>query len=126
MTYVNYYKDYTLILSYNPCDIFKYFNVTELHGLSLKECQQYNNTTEDAYIAGLCNLIPNSNRSFVFINLSRCTDIVKTSLLVMHELLHLYFELNYNNLKEKEEEIITNAENESYKIIELINKIKNG
>jgi hypothetical protein len=31
--------EYQLILSYNPCDIFKHFGVDELHGLSLKNAK---------------------------------------------------------------------------------------
>ena len=46
---------YTLLLSYNPCDVFTYYNVTEMHGLNLKDCQAYNNTSQDAYFAGWSN-----------------------------------------------------------------------
>ena len=112
---------YTLILSYNPCDVFKHFNVTEMHGLTLSDCEKYNNTIEDAYIAGLSNVSPIDGKQFVFINLSRCTDDTKTFGLVMHEMMHLSFDLHNDDLS-KEEEIITWAELESYKVFKLINK----
>jgi len=114
---------YTLILSHNPCDVFKFYKVTEMHGLNLKDCENYNNTTEDAYIAGLTNVSPIDGKQFVFINLSRCTDDIKTFGLVMHEMMHLSLDLHNNDLFQ-EEEIITWAELESYKVFKLIKKTK--
>ena len=55
---------YTLLLSYNPCDVFTYYNVTEMHGLNLADCKAYNNTSQDAYFAGWCNYIPNLNSKY--------------------------------------------------------------
>ena len=112
---------YTLILSHDPCDVFKFYKVTEMHGLNLEDCENYNNTTEDAYIAGLSNVSPIDGKQFVFINLSRCTDDIKTFGLVMHEMMHLSIDLHDNDLYQ-EEEIITWAELESYKVFKLINK----
>lgn len=111
---------YILLLSYNPCDVFWYFDAQELHGLSRKGCQEYNNTTEDAYIAGLCNVDPDTGERFIFINLSRCPDDTHTMGLVMHETMHLAFSLFKN-----EEEIITFAESEAYKIVQIINNMEN-
>ena len=113
---------YTLILSHDPCDVFKFYKVTEMHGLNLADCEKYNNTTEDAYIAGLSNVSPIDNKPFVFINLSRCTDDITTTGLIFHEMMHLSFDLHNNDLSQ-EEEIITWAELESYKIIKLIKKL---
>ena len=112
---------YTLILSHNPCDVFKFYKVTEMHGLTLSDCEKYNNTIEDAYIAGLANISPIDGKPFVFINLSRCTDDTKTFGLIMHEMMHLSIDLHDNDLS-KEEEIITWAELESYKVFKLLNK----
>ena len=108
-------KNYDLLLSYNPCDIFSQYNVEEMHGLDLHGCINYNNTNDGAYIAGWCNLIPNSNKHFVFINLSRCNTDIETFGLIMHELMHLSFDLH-----KEEEQLITWAENESYKVFETI------
>jgi hypothetical protein len=117
---------YTLILSYNPCDIFTYYNVTEMHGLNLADCENYNNTSQDAYIAGLCNYVPKSDKDykdgdpkFVFINLNRCNSDIETFALIMHELLHQSFDLHTD-----EEEIITWAEIEAHKVFQIVNKYR--
>jgi hypothetical protein len=115
---------YTLLLSYNPCDIFTHYNVTEMHGLNLADCEKHNNTTESAYIAGWCNIIPNSDEHYVFINLSRCNTDIETIGLIMHELMHMSFDIHNYDIS-KEEEIITWAENESYKVFEIVNNAKN-
>ena len=107
---------YLLLLSYNPCDVFTYFNVNEMHGLSLEECQAYNNTTDDAYIAGWGNFIPwNMELRYVFINLSRCGTDIETFGLIMHELMHQSFHMH-----KEEEDIITWAELESYEVFKLV------
>jgi len=111
---------YDLLLSYNPCDIFIYYKVKEMHGLNLKDCQSYKNTKKNAYIAGWCNYIPNSDRHFVFINLSRCNNQIETFGLIMHELMHLSFDLHTD-----EEELITWAEVEAYKVYKSIKKFIN-
>ena len=112
--------EYQLILSDNPCDIFKHFGVDELHGLNLTECQAYNNTNEDAYIAGLCNLIPNNNKMFVFLNTSRMNNCKEKMSLIFHECMHLSLEMHNYDVKQKEEEIISYAEAEANKIFDLI------
>jgi hypothetical protein len=112
---------YDLLLSYNPCEIFNYYNVSEMHGLNIIDCDRHNNTTENSYIAGWCNIIPDSNRNFVFINLSRCTNDIETFGLIMHELMHLSFDLHTD-----EEKLITWAEIESYQVFELIKKLNTG
>ena len=116
--------NYTLLLSYNPCDVFTHYNVTEMHGLNLADCEAYNNTSQDGYIAGLCNFAPNSDDKFVFINLNRCNNDIKTFGLIMHELMHLSFDIHDNDLS-KEEDIITWAELEAYKVFKIINNHKN-
>lgn len=110
---------YTLLLSYNPCEIFDYFKVDELHGLNKQDCEIHTNNTEQAYIAGWCNLIPNEDKMYVFINLSRCTDELHTAGLVFHELMHLSFWLHHYDI-EQEESIITFAEKESYDVVRLL------
>jgi fructose 1,6-bisphosphatase len=115
---------YVLLLSYDPCDIFNYYNVTEMHGLSLAECESHSNMKDDSYIAGWSNFDPHdANKRFVFINLSRCNGIVETVGLVMHEMMHHSFWLHDYDI-EKEEEIITWAEKETYEAIKLIDEAK--
>ena len=120
---------YTLLLSTDPCEVFYYFGINEMHGLNVKACELHQNTKQSAYIAGWCNFAPKENneysetdKRFVFINLSRCTDEVKTTGLIMHELCHQsLFRFNYD--AQKEEEIITWAENETYEIYKLVKEL---
>ena len=110
-------ENYTLLLGDGPCELFDYYGVEELHGLSCSECRSYNNTVNDAYIAGLCNKSPIDGSDFCFINLQRCNNIVNTILLVNHEMMHLSLEIFNFDVQNKEEEIITWAENETRNII---------
>ena len=117
---------YTLLLSYNPCDLFTYFNVEQMHGLNAIDCAAHKNTTEDAYIAGLSNFVPKESGEyteddarFVFINFSRCADSISTFGLIMHELMHRSFALHKYDVN-KEEEIITWAEEEAYEVYKII------
>mgnify|MGYP006113983767 CR=1 FL=1 len=113
---------YTLLLSHDPCELFKHFNLSHLHGLNSKDCKKYNNTSSDSYIAGMCNYIPSTDKLFIFINLSRCTSDIVTMGLVMHETMHLAFKFFKD-----EEQLITFAEKEAYKIsLEITYNIKNG
>ena len=108
-------KNYDLLLSYNPCEIFTHYDIAEMHGLNLADCMASDNTNQSAYFAGWCNYIPNSDRHYIFINLSRCNSDIETFGLVMHELMHLSFDMHTD-----EEELITWAENESYEVFKII------
>ena len=121
---------YLLMLSYNPCDVFTYFNVESTHGLNIVDCNAHPNTRDSAYIAGWSNFIPKESGEymdedprFVFINLSRCTDSVSTFGLIMHELMHQSFALHEYNV-DKEEEIITWAEKEAYEVFKIVQTFK--
>ena len=123
---------YTLLLSENPCDLFTYFNVDEMHGLNALDCANHKNTTENSYIAGLSNFVPkqsgeyNSNdKRFVFINLSKCTDSISTFALIMHEMMHHSFFIHNYDI-ELEEEIITWAEEEAYEVYKIITQTYGG
>lgn len=124
MTSIIYFEKYDLVMSYDPCDIFRAYSVTGMHGLNLKECQEHKNTTDSAYIAGWCNISPKTGKYFVFINLSRCTDDIRTTGLVMHEMMHLAGNIFQGNWETKEEDMITFAEEETYKVVEIINEVK--
>lgn len=112
---------YRLMLSHDPCEIFRYFKVEAMHGLNLQDCREYPNTTEDAYIAGWCNYSPTDNKLFVFINLSRCADDIRTTGLVFHEMMHLSCHLF--NCRKYEEMMITHAENQTYLAVKLIKEL---
>ena len=106
---------YDLLLSYDPCEIFKHYNIEEMHGLNFDDCMSHENNNQQAYIAGWCNIIPNLKRNYVFINLSRCNTDIETFGLIMHELMHMSFDLHTD-----EEELITWAENESLEVFKII------
>lgn len=119
-------ETYTLLLSENPCDLFTYFNVVEMHGLNYNDCMAHVNTIDDAYIWGLANYIPKKDGNykcgderFIFINLLRYNDPLSTFGLIMHELMHHSFELHNYNL-DLEEDIITWAEHESHEVYKII------
>ena len=114
------FDSYHLLLSYDPCEIFEYYEEVNLCGLDYHECIFRENTPEDSYLAGLTNMIPGSrDKQFVFINLLKCTDDLSTLLLINHELLHHSFHLHTYNLH-REEEIISWAEQETRKIYEIV------
>jgi hypothetical protein len=123
MKNISIFEHFDLLISSNPCDIFRYYNVTELHGLTIKDCESYKNTETDAYIAGFCNLSP-EGKPFLFINLSRCTDDVHTFALIFHEAMHLsgiLFDGDWENIEEK---MITFAEEEAHNIFKIIKQLK--
>lgn len=118
-------KDYDLLLSTDPCEIFNYYNVDEMHGLNLEDCRKHPNTNESSYICGWCNFIPKPNkdykltdRHFVFINLNRCNNELDLSCNLFHELLHFSFDFHNEDLS-MEEEIVTYAELETREVFEL-------
>jgi hypothetical protein len=117
------YKNYTLILSKNPCDVFTHFKVEDLHGLNYQKCLRYKNTKESAYIAGLTNKSPKTKKDFLFLNLNRLGKDKEKMGLIMHETMHLSLELHKHEVNKKEEEIITWAEKEAYKIYDIIKKL---
>lgn len=112
-------KDYDLLLSTDPCEIFNYYNVDEMHGLNLEDCRKHPNTNEGSYICGWCNYIPGSDRCFVFINLTRCNSETDLAFNLFHELMHLSGRLFNDCWDSHEEEMITYAEQESREVFEL-------
>lgn len=122
---------YVLLLSYNPCDIFNYYNVTEMHGLNLKDCEAHPNTKDSSYICGWCNFVPKPDKDykdgdpkFVFINLNRCNSDVETFGNIMHELMHQSFDIHNEDIS-KEEEIISWAESEAHEVFKLVKPLTN-
>jgi hypothetical protein len=129
---ISYKRDgYELLLSYNPCEIFDYYNVDQMHGLNKVDCDDFDNTTESAYFAGWCNFIPKesgeydqNDRRFIFINLSRCNDDTEAMGLIMHEMMHQSLFVHNYDVTNKEEEIITWAEEEAYEVYKIVRPFK--
>lgn len=113
------FEDFTLLISEDARDLFRYFNTTELHGLNFDDCSK-RIQEGGTYIDGLCNWSPINDKPFVFLNKKTMNEqeIWKTSLLVMHETMHLVFHLNekelesskFNKFWKMEEKMISDAE----------------
>jgi hypothetical protein len=125
--------DYILLIGKDATDIFKFYNVKEMHGLNLKDAQaeEIDKTKGNGvYIYGLTNYDPSDKKltakspykPFIFLNMGTfkrySADEQKTA--IMHETMHLAILLNNWNIKDKEEEVITFAEDEANKIIKKL------
>ena len=119
---------YDLLMNIDPCSIFTYYGVEEMHGLNLTDCRKHPNTKEGSYICGWANHIPHegqyhvSDRMFCFINLNRCNSELDLICNLYHELMHVAVNKYDENL-EFEEEMITWAEQETRELYELTKKL---
>jgi hypothetical protein len=124
---------YVLLAGNNAVEIFDYYNIEEMHGLNRADAQaeEVDKTKGNGvYIYGWCNYDPKDKKltakkpylPFLFINLGAFKKISLTEKAtgVMHETMHMSILLNNWNIKDKEEEVITYAEDEANKIIEKL------
>jgi len=109
---VQQFREFLFLLGEQSIDIFDYFGREELHGLTRTECLQVEDTDHSAYIAGLCNYIPNKENKydkdspmFIFINEQRLRMTYMDITLINHEAMHLAFSI-FNWDMKKEEEMI--------------------
>jgi hypothetical protein len=120
--------DLTLLVGTSALALFDYFDVDELHGLTRQGCIE---RIEEGgtYFDGFQNLYPDPKESgkylydkhYIFINSSAFTKNMSENFgLIFHESTHYQFSKYWNNLQEKEEEIITDAENLALDIIKII------
>jgi len=121
---------YFLIVGKDATDIFKYYNVKQMHGLNLKDAQaeEVDKTKGNGvYIYGLTNYDPADKKltakapykPFVFLNMGTFKKYSPSeqATAVMHETMHMSILLSNWNIKDKEEEAIGKAEEEANKII---------
>ena len=128
---------YILIVGKDATDIFKFYDVKQMHGLNLKDAQaeEVDKTKGNGvYIYGLTNYNPadkkltakNPYKPFVFLNMGTFkrynADEQKTA--IMHETVHLAMLLYKWDANKKSEEITTMAEEEANKIIEKLKNLK--
>jgi hypothetical protein len=125
--------DYILLAGNNATEIFDYYNVEEMHGLNRNDAQSEEvdkKTGNGVYIYGWTNYDPADKKltakapykPFLFINLgtfSRYT-ITEKATGVMHETMHMSILLNNWKITDKEEEVISYAEEQANKIIEKL------
>jgi hypothetical protein len=121
---------YVLIVGKDATDIFKYYNVKEMHGLNLKDAQaeEVDKTKGNGvYMYGLTNYDPADKKltakapykPFLFLNMGtfKRYSPSEQATAVMHETMHMSILLSNWNIKDKEEEAIGKAEEEANKII---------
>ena len=121
---------YVLIVGKDATDIFKYYNVKQMHGLNIKDAQaeEVDKTKGNGvYMYGLTNYDPADKKltakapykPFLFLNMGTFKKYSPSeqATAVMHETMHMSILLSNWNIKDKEEEAIGKAEEEANKII---------
>ena len=121
---------YILLIGNDATEIFDYYKVPEMHGLNRADAQaeEVDKTVGNGvYIYGLTNYDPADKKltakapykPFLFLNMGTFKKYSTTekATAVMHETMHMSILLNNWNIKDKEEEIISFAEEEANKII---------
>ena len=129
--------DYVLLAGKNATEIFDYYNVSEMHGLNLADAksEEVDKTKGNGvYIYGWSNYDPADKKltakdpykPFLFLNMGtfKKYNVTEKATAVMHETMHMSILLNNWNIKDKEEEVITYAEDEANKIIEKLKNTK--
>jgi hypothetical protein len=127
---------YILVVGKDATDIFKYYKVKEMHGLSLKDAQaeEIDKTVGNGvYMYGLTNYDPADKKltakspykPFVFLNMGTFKKYSSSekATAIMHETMHMSILLSNWNIKDKEEESIGFAEEEANKIINKLSKL---
>jgi hypothetical protein len=114
MVQVIFRKEYDFILGDCALDVFDFFEVDEMHGLSRSACIK-RMAEGGTYIDGLANYNPTDAlaKPFVFINRKALKKTHEDVTLLMHEMVHMGLLLNDWDVLEKEEEIVTWAEAET-------------
>jgi hypothetical protein len=130
-------RKYILVVGKDATDIFKFYNVKEMHGLNLKDAQaeEVDKTKGNGvYIYGLTNYDPADKKliakdpykPFLFLNMGAfkkySADEQKTA--IMHETIHLALLLYKWDAEKKSEEIATLAEDEANTIISKLKSLK--
>ena len=125
--------DYILLAGNDATEIFDYYSVDEMHGLNRKDAQaeEVDKTKGNGvYIYGWTNYDPADKKltakapykPFLFINLGtfKKYSITEKATAVMHETIHMSILLNNWKITDKEEEVISYAEEQANKIIKKL------
>ena len=124
---------YIVLFGDNATEVFDYYKVDEMHGLSRKDAQaeEVDKTVGNGvYIYGLTNYDPADKKltakepykPFIFINLGtfKRYSLTEKATAIMHETMHMAILLNNWKIADKEEEVISFAEEQANKIIEKL------
>jgi hypothetical protein len=123
---------YELLLGTDARQVFLYYRVSSMHGLSLEGAEK-RIAQGGTYIDGLCNYHPRDKNlnmdplPFLFLNIGSLQNNYSNHqkyLVVMHECMHMAGRLYDDCWDSHEEEMITWAEAEANKIIVLLKKKK--
>ena len=125
--------EYVLLVGDDATEIFDYYNVAEMHGLNRKDAQaeEVDKTKGNGvYIYGWTNYDPADKKltakaplkPFLFLNMGafKKYSVTEKATATMHETMHMSILLNNWKITDKEEEVITFAEEEANKIIEKL------
>ena len=128
---------YVLLIGNNATEVFDYYKIDKMHGLNRADAQaeEVDKTVGNGvYIYGLTNYDPADKKltakdpykPFLFLNMGtfKKYNVTEKATAVMHETMHMSILLNNWNIKDKEEEVITYAEDEANKIIEKLKSPK--
>lgn len=124
---------YIVLFGDNATEVFDYYKVDEMHGLNRKDAQaeEVDKTVGNGvYIYGLTNYDPADKKltakepykPFIFINLGtfKRYSLTEKATAIMHETMHMAILLNNWKIVDKEEEVISFAEEQANKIIEKL------
>ena len=124
---------YIVLFGDNATEVFDYYKVDEMHGLNRKDAQaeEVDKTVGNGvYIYGLTNYDPADKKltakepykPFIFINLGtfKRYSLTEKATAIMHETMHMSILLNNWKIIDKEEEVISFAEEQANKIIEKL------
>lgn len=114
---------YNFLLGDNALSLFDYFGVDQMHGLTREGCKK-RMAEGGTYIDGLSNYNPKNPKlkPFVFINKSSLHGDYRDITLLMHEMMHISLLLHEWDVENKEEDIITWAEEEALYFADLMMK----
>jgi hypothetical protein len=124
---------YILLIGNDATEVFDYYKVEEMHGLNRADAQaeEVDKTVGNGvYIYGLTNYDPADKKltakdpykPFLFLNMGtfKKYNVTEKATAIMHETMHMSILLNNWKITDKEEEVITYAEDEANKIIEKL------
>ena len=124
---------YIVLFGDNATEVFDYYKVDEMHGLNRKDAQaeEVDKTVGNGvYIYGWTNYDPADKKltakepykPFIFINLGtfKRYSLTEKATAIMHETMHMAILLNNWKIDDKEEEVISFAEEQANKIIEKL------
>jgi hypothetical protein len=122
---------FMLLIGKDATEIFDYYSVDKMHGLNRKDAQAEEvdkSAGNGVYIYGWTNYDPRDKKltaktpykPFLFLNKKHFKGNFKDITLVNHEAMHMAILLNKWDIKDKEEEVISLAEEITNRIVPLL------